>query len=139
MSVGATAEPTYSFDATPGRLPKAVVPIHYTIALEPELDSLALKGEELVDVEVREPTARLVVNAVGMTLGAATIALSGQCARSEGSKRVRSASARATQAPVTAAVRVPPSAWMTSQSSQIVRSPSFDVSVTARNERPMMR
>ena len=34
------------------------------------------------------------------------------------------ASARATYAPVIAAVRVPPSAWSTSQSSWIVFSPS---------------
>ena len=38
-----------------------------------------------------------------------------------------------------AAVRVPPSAWMTSQSIQIVRSPSFAISTTARSERPMRR
>ena len=35
------------------------------------------------------------------------------------------ASARATYPPVIAAVRVPPSAWMTSQSTVIVRSPSW--------------
>ena len=35
-----------------------------------------------------------------------------------------------------AAVRVPPSAWMTSQSTQIVRSPSFGISTTARRDRP---
>ena len=38
----ATAEPRYSFDATPGRLPKTVVPTHYAIELEPNLDSLTL-------------------------------------------------------------------------------------------------
>jgi aminopeptidase N len=73
MSGSATAEPVYSFDAAPGKLPKAAIPIHYAIELEPDLESLALKGAEVVDVEVREPTARLVLNAVGMTLGAATI------------------------------------------------------------------
>ncbi len=50
-----------------------------------------------------------------------------------------SASARATNAPVIDAVRVPPSAWMTSQSIQIVRSPSAGRFVTARSERPMSR
>ena len=50
-----------------------------------------------------------------------------------------SASASATNAPVTDAVRVPPSAWITSQSSHTVRSPSAFRSVTARSVRPIMR
>ena len=43
----------------------------------------------------------------------------------------------ATKAPVIEAVRVPPSAWMTSQSIQMVRDPSAFNSVTDRSERPM--
>ena len=38
-----------------------------------------------------------------------------------------------------AAVRVPPSAWMTSQSIEICRSPSFSRSTTARRLRPISR
>ncbi len=49
------------------------------------------------------------------------------------------ASARATYAPVMAAVRVPPSAWSTSQSSTIVFSPNAFVSITARRLRPTSR
>ena len=45
----------------------------------------------------------------------------------------------ATHAPVIAAVRVPPSAWITSQSTVICRSPSAGRSTTARNERPIRR
>jgi aminopeptidase N len=73
MSGSAVAEPTYSFDTTPGKLPKAVVPVHYAIELTPNLESLALAGVEVVDIEVREPTARLILNAVDMTLGVATL------------------------------------------------------------------
>src|SRR3954468_21081814 len=50
-----------------------------------------------------------------------------------------SASASATKAPVIDAVRVPPSAWMTSQSTQMVRSPSAGRFVTDRNDRPIRR
>ena len=46
---------------------------------------------------------------------------------------------RATKAPVIAAVRVPPSACSTSQSSVIVRSPSAGRSIKARSERPIRR
>jgi len=49
------------------------------------------------------------------------------------------ASAMATNAPVMAAVRVPPSAWITSQSSHTVRSPSLAISTTERSERPTSR
>ena len=42
-------------------------------------------------------------------------------------------------APVMDAVRVPPSAWITSQSSVIVRSPKSVVLITARKLRPMRR
>src|SRR5262245_44426603 len=45
----------------------------------------------------------------------------------------------ATQAPVMAAVRVPPSAWITSQSTVICRSPSAGRSSTARRLRPISR
>ena len=50
-----------------------------------------------------------------------------------------SASCRATQAPVTLAVRVPPSAWMTSQSSVTVISPIFSIRTTLRRLRPIRR
>ena len=73
LSGGAVAEPGYSFDTTPGKLPKTVIPVHYAIELTPDLESLGLAGAEVVDIEVREPTARLTLNAVNMTLGAASI------------------------------------------------------------------
>ena len=48
-------------------------------------------------------------------------------------------SCSATQAPVIEAVRVPPSAWMTSQSTTICRSPIAGRLTTARSERPIRR
>jgi aminopeptidase N len=73
ISANARAEPTFSFDSSPGKLPKAVVPLHYAIELAPDLTRLTLKGSEMVDIEVREPTARLVLNAVDTTIDAAEI------------------------------------------------------------------
>jgi aminopeptidase N len=73
LSGNAVAEPGYSFDTTPGKLPKAVIPLHYAIELTPDLASLQLEGVEAVDIEVREPAARLTLNAVNITLGAATV------------------------------------------------------------------
>ena len=50
-----------------------------------------------------------------------------------------SASTIATKPPVIDAVRVPPSAWMTSQSIHTVRSPSLSIATTERSERPIRR
>jgi aminopeptidase N len=68
-----TAEPAFSFGATPGKLPKNVAPIHYALDLTPDLDKLTFAGSETVDIEVTEPTTRLVLNAVDMTIEAAAI------------------------------------------------------------------
>ena len=51
----------------------------------------------------------------------------------------RTAWASATKPPVIAAVRVPPSAWITSQSTLICTSPSNFKSTTARRLRPIRR
>jgi|SRR5882672_12802823 len=51
----AVAEPGYSFDTAPGKLPKAVIPLHYAIELTPDLENLRLAGVEIVDVEFASP------------------------------------------------------------------------------------
>src|SRR6267142_2400726 len=48
ISGAARAEPVFSFDATPGKLPKTVIPINYAIELRPDAESLALGGVEVV-------------------------------------------------------------------------------------------
>src|SRR4029450_569708 len=72
VSGAAQAEPVFSFDATPGKLPKTVVPISYSIELRPDAESLALPGVEVIDIEVREPTARLTLNAVNRAFASVT-------------------------------------------------------------------
>ena len=69
----AAAEPSYSFDTSPGKLSKTVIPVHYAIELAPDLESLALPGVEVIDIEVREPTARLTLNAINTTFSSAAI------------------------------------------------------------------
>src|SRR5215475_13149589 len=69
----AHADAPYSFDATPGQLPKAVAPIHYTLDLQPNLDAQTVAGSAVIDIEVRAPTDRLVLNAVDMSFSAASL------------------------------------------------------------------
>src|SRR6266566_5048839 len=73
LSGAALAEPTFSFETTPGKLPKTVIPLHYAIELMPDLETLALPGVETIDIEVRQPTARLMLNAVNTVFASATI------------------------------------------------------------------
>jgi aminopeptidase N len=72
VSGAVQAEPGFSFDATPGKLPKTVVPINYSIELRPDAESLALPGVEVIDIEVREPMAQLTLNAVNTTFASVT-------------------------------------------------------------------
>src|ERR1700730_17596156 len=69
----ALAEPGFSFDTAPGKLPKTVIPVHYAIELTPDLQKLTLVGAETVDIEVGEPTAKVTLNAVNMALASAGV------------------------------------------------------------------
>ncbi|MFX9216750.1 hypothetical protein ABTN83_19625, partial [Acinetobacter baumannii] len=64
---GAQAEQPFSFDSTPGTLPKTVVPLRYSIRLSPDFTTLALHGNEIIDIEVGAPTAQLTLNAINTT------------------------------------------------------------------------
>ncbi|QOZ27920.1 M1 family metallopeptidase [Bradyrhizobium sp. CCBAU 51753] len=73
MAASAPAEQTFSFDHTPGKLPKTVVPVSYAIELTPDMTTLALPGVETVEIEVRQPTRQLTLNAVSTTFGDVTL------------------------------------------------------------------
>jgi aminopeptidase N len=73
MANRALAEPVFAFASTPGKLPKTVVPTHYALDLTPDLDKLTFAGSEVVDIDVMEPTARLVLNAVDIAIVTASV------------------------------------------------------------------
>src|SRR5215510_2504318 len=73
LMVAARADALFSLDTTPGQLPKAVAPIHYTLDLEPNLEAQTVAGSAVIDIEVRAPTERLVLNAVDMSFSAASL------------------------------------------------------------------
>jgi aminopeptidase N len=64
---GAEAAP-FDFDKAPGRLPKNVVPLDYSIAIEPDLAARTFKGRESVTLKLREATATIVFNSVDQAL-----------------------------------------------------------------------
>ena len=50
------------------RLPRTVVPSRYDIRLEPDLETATYTGEEIVQVEVRDETDEIQLNAVELTI-----------------------------------------------------------------------
>jgi puromycin-sensitive aminopeptidase len=60
-------------DANPHRLPRNVVPRRYDLTLEPDLAAATFSGSETIAVEVAEPTAEVVLNAVEIEIDEATV------------------------------------------------------------------
>jgi aminopeptidase N len=73
LSGSAGAEQAFSFDTTPGKLPKTAVPTHYAIELSPDLQALTADGSEVIDIDVREVTWRLQLNAANLAISEASI------------------------------------------------------------------
>jgi aminopeptidase N len=73
MAMTASAEPPFSFESTPGQLPKTVVPHHYTVRIQPNLEKFTTRGSMTVDLEVLKPVKRIVLNALDMEVTKATL------------------------------------------------------------------
>jgi aminopeptidase N len=69
------AEEPFSFENTPGKLPKDIVPIRYAIDLAPDLDQATFFGEEVIEVEVAHPTQKIVLNSLGLEITRGTLVL----------------------------------------------------------------
>src|ERR1700677_2904546 len=65
-----TASPTH-----PSRevLPDGVVPVHYDLTLAPDSETLTFRGKVAVTLDVRTVTARVTLNAVGLTFDHASL------------------------------------------------------------------
>ncbi len=70
----------FSFDTAPGRLPKGVVPIDYTIEIAPDLETLTIAGQETVLLEFRSASATIQLDSLNAKLS--DVRLDGQAAKS---------------------------------------------------------
>jgi len=68
MAMPATAVAPFSFDSTPGRLPKDVVPLDYLVSIEPNASDRTLRGQESVTLEFRQATATIAFNSLNEVL-----------------------------------------------------------------------
>ncbi len=62
----------------PHRLPRSVVPRRYDLTLEPDLAAATFAGSEAVAVEVVEPTAEVVLNALDLEIDEVTAEVGGE-------------------------------------------------------------
>jgi aminopeptidase N len=78
----ATAAPAarFDFDSTPGRLPKDVVPTHYTLRFDLDPARDAFTGRADIDITVRGPTSIIVLQAT--ELDAVSVTLTGEAGTS---------------------------------------------------------
>jgi hypothetical protein len=53
------SERPFSFDSTPGRLPKNVVPEHYDVAVTPDIKTLSFAGHESITLQMLTSTDRI--------------------------------------------------------------------------------
>ncbi len=69
----AQAEAPFSFAATPGKLPKDVIPLQYAAHIMPDLAGNAFRGSQTVEIEVLTPTSAIVLNADNLEIDAASL------------------------------------------------------------------
>jgi len=67
------AEKPFNFEETPGKLPKEVVPMEYSVRIIPDIGKFTLTGTETVKLNVRSPVRRLVLNALELEVAGASI------------------------------------------------------------------
>ena len=67
------AEEPFAWEANPGRLPKHIVPLRYTLRIEPDIEKARFAGSETVTIEVRQPTRRIVLHSLGLEISDAIL------------------------------------------------------------------
>jgi aminopeptidase N len=59
---------SFSVDDAPGRLPKNVVPVSYSVTVEPDATAMTIKGRESIVLQVRSATNTIQFNSLNETL-----------------------------------------------------------------------
>jgi aminopeptidase N len=76
-AVVAQAEASFAFAATPGKLPKDVIPVQYVAHLAPNVADNTFVGSETVEIEVLKATSAIVLNVANMEIDAASLSGTG--------------------------------------------------------------
>src|SRR4051812_1428520 len=73
LSLSVRALDLFSFENTPGRLPKEVVPLDYEIAIVPDAKALTITGTESVRLDFRKATETIQFNSLNEKLSNVTL------------------------------------------------------------------
>jgi puromycin-sensitive aminopeptidase len=73
LPLAMNGEKPYTFANTPGKLPKQVVPLEYSIRIVPDPDKLTFWGSESVKLKVSAPVHELVLNSVELNITKASM------------------------------------------------------------------
>ncbi|MDQ6859558.1 MAG: M1 family metallopeptidase [Verrucomicrobiota bacterium] len=73
LAAAAHAEQPFSFEHTPGKLPKSVVPTEYAVRITPDINKLTFTGSETIKIDVRQPARELVLNSADIQIASAAV------------------------------------------------------------------
>jgi aminopeptidase N len=73
--IGVSAEAPFKFESTPGKLPKDVVPRHYSLYLRPDLEKLVTTGKVEIEIEALKPAREIVLNSLDLEISGASITI----------------------------------------------------------------
>ena len=73
LMLSAQAEAPFSFAATPGKLPKDVVPIEYKVHVIPDIAKLTFSGKETVNIRVLKTTSKIMLNVLNIEIDSASL------------------------------------------------------------------
>jgi hypothetical protein len=59
------------------RLPDTVIPAHYTLKLTPDLKTAVFSGVESIDVNIKQPTRTITLNAIEIAFQSVTVGAGG--------------------------------------------------------------
>src|SRR5438874_6199330 len=73
LPITMNGEKPYDFASTPGKLPKQVVPLEYSIRIVPDLNKLTFSGSETVKINASAPIRELVLNSAELEITKASV------------------------------------------------------------------
>src|SRR5438874_1247838 len=66
-------EKPFDFAATPGKLPKQVVPLEYRVRIVPNVEAKTFAGTAIIKIKVTAPVRQVVLNALELEVSGAMV------------------------------------------------------------------
>lgn len=73
VPMSSLAEAPYSLASTPGKLPKDIIPLEYSVHLQPDIEANRFRGTQSVEIEVLRSTQKIILNALQLEIESASL------------------------------------------------------------------